>query len=32
MTESSADLLFKGKVVEVKAGVAGPSTLTIQKK
>ena len=32
VTSSSADLLINSDIVEVKAGVAGPSTLTIPKK
>ena len=32
ITRSCADLLINGMVVEIKAGVFGPSTLTIQKK
>lgn len=31
-TVSSADLLINGEIAEVKAGVIGPSTLTVQEK
>lgn len=31
-TVSSADLLINGEIAEVKAGVVGPSTFTVQEK